>query len=144
MGKKKETPNDRIKILRKALKMDQAKFASKIGLSASAMSRIEIGETTLTEHKLLLICLPGHFIENQTINDDWLRTGRGDMFLSPPKIYDDDGKELAPDEAELIRVYRELFTSNKKMIRAEVKKIMAIQEATKEGLGIPSDDAVKG
>jgi len=149
MGKKKETANDRVRILRKSLKLNQEQFAKKLGLSSSAWSRVEIGETSLSDQNVLLICTPGRFVEDLTINEDWLRTGRGDMLLSPviaegqPKIYDDKGRALPPDEAELIKVYRELFISNKKMLSAEAKKILSIQETSKEGLILPSDTNAK-
>jgi transcriptional regulator with XRE-family HTH domain len=80
--------NKRLKELRKALKMTQAEFAAKLEMAQNSYSKIELGENSLTEKNIKLICLL------LSVNETWLRTGEWQMFnpLSKPK--DEDEKEL--------------------------------------------------
>jgi len=80
--------NNRLKEIRKSLKISQSDFASKIGLAQSGYSQIETGENTLTEQNIKLICL----IYN--VNESWLRSGKGEMFNHNAKPKDEDEKRL--------------------------------------------------
>jgi len=133
---KKETVNDRVRILRKFLKMNQAEFAKEIGLSDSTLSRIESGETALTNHNVLLICMQNQIEHNKTVNPEWLRDGKGDMFITPaddngrPILYDEKQNRLPSEEEELIGVYRELIPANKKHLRDNAKIMLEAQNNT--------------
>ncbi|MCL2174404.1 MAG: helix-turn-helix domain-containing protein [Treponema sp.] len=146
---KEETNNNRVRILRKFLKMNQAEFGEKIGLSDSALSRIEKGLITLTDHNILLICTQHRLEHNKTVNEEWLRTGKGDMFIVPahtdgrPILYDDNGKELPPDEEELIGVYRELIPGNKQFLQDNAKMILNTQKITQGEKGERRADTSK-
>ncbi|MDR1148575.1 MAG: helix-turn-helix transcriptional regulator [Spirochaetaceae bacterium] len=87
--------NKQLKDLRKALKLNQSDFADRLGMKQGGYSHIEIGQNTLTEQNIRLICL------TFGVNESWLRTGEGDMFIS---------KELAdtPEEKELLGIFRRL------------------------------------
>jgi len=80
--------NERLKEIRKSLKINQSEFASKIGLAQSGYSQIETGENTLTEQNIKLVCL----IYN--VNETWLRSGEGEMFNDKTKLKDEDEKML--------------------------------------------------
>lgn len=67
--------NVRIKELRKELQLSQEEFGKKLGITKSAISLLESGKTRLTEKNILAIC------REFKVNEDWLRTGRGDMFV---------------------------------------------------------------
>ena len=54
--------------------MNQAEFASKFGVTASAISRIENGERVPSKQLILSIC------RELGINRNWLETGEGDMM----------------------------------------------------------------
>lgn len=69
-----ETPNERVKIARKALNLTLEKFGSRIGVTKTAISLIESGKNTLTEKNAILIC------KEFGIDYFWLTTGEGDMF----------------------------------------------------------------
>ena len=66
---------DRIRELRKSLKMTLKEFGDKIHLSLSAVSSIELGKVEITERVVssILAAFP-------QVNADWLREGKGDMF----------------------------------------------------------------
>jgi transcriptional regulator with XRE-family HTH domain len=138
-NKEKETINNRVKIVRKTLGLTQQEFADKTKLkSGNTYSMIERGENEVKEQNILLICTPNQLKEGITVNENWLRTGQGEMFITPaveglPIIFE-NGKELPQDEEELIWVYRKLLPGNKKHVQGNAKIILAAQENTKEAL----------
>lgn len=69
--------NERVKELRKTLKISQDSFSSKINISRSHYALIEGGSKTLTDRVVSDIC------REFNVNEDWLRTGTGEMFVEP-------------------------------------------------------------
>ncbi len=67
--------NERLKKLRKALDMTQQEFADKIGISRGNIGAYEVGKNALSDAVISLIC------REFNVNEEWLRTGKGDMFL---------------------------------------------------------------
>jgi transcriptional regulator with XRE-family HTH domain len=67
--------NNRIKELRKALKLSQEAFAARIGLKGSSLSLIESGHRNITNQNIISIC------REFGVNEEWLRTGDGSMYL---------------------------------------------------------------
>ncbi len=66
---------DRIKELRKSLGLTQSELGEKLGITHSAISKIESGERIPAENTLRLICA----IYN--VNYQWLTEGKEPMFL---------------------------------------------------------------
>lgn len=66
--------NTRIKELRKILKLTQDRFAKSINISRSNLSAIENGTINITDRNVKMIC------SVHDVNEDWLRTGNGEMF----------------------------------------------------------------
>ena len=144
--KGKETINYRIKAVRKSLGMTQVLFAEKIGIQGGSLSTIELG-SPVTEQNILLICTPNQLKEGISVNENWLRTGQGEMFIATaaeglPIIFE-NGKELPLDEEELIGVYRKLLPGNKKHVQSNAKIILAAQENTKEALRVKKGEKAK-
>lgn len=71
--------NDRIRAARKALGLSQKEFADQIGLKQNAVSHLEKDGSTITEQNIKAICL------RFCVNETWLRTGSGPMFLETEK-----------------------------------------------------------
>lgn len=67
--------NERIKILREELHLSQEKFAERIMLTKNFVSLVETGQRSLSERSISLIC------EKFNVNETWLRTGEGEMFV---------------------------------------------------------------
>jgi len=68
--------NERLKILRKELKLSQTEFGSRIGLTTSAISDIEREKVkNITEGNIKLIC------REFNVNEEWLRHGTGEIFI---------------------------------------------------------------
>lgn len=70
--------NQRLKEVRQALNMSQAKFAKALSMSNGYVAQVELGNTKVNDRIIKLM----HFILN--VNEDWLRSGKGDMFEEEP------------------------------------------------------------
>lgn len=73
--------NKRIKELRKALGLIQNDFGARLGITGTAIARLEKGERNLTEQMFLAICREYH------VNEEWLRTGFGEMFTETKQSF---------------------------------------------------------
>lgn len=108
--------NARIRELRKALNLSQKDFAEKIGLKQNSISYMEKSGATVTEQNIKTIC------SQFSINEKWLRTGLGEMFLENEKkqkeffeIFD----ELSPALQEyLIKTAKELLDTQEKLFKS--------------------------
>ena len=67
--------NERIKALRKELKMSQDVFAEKLGLTKNYISLVENGNRNLSEQSIKVLC------SILNVNEEWLREGKGEMFI---------------------------------------------------------------
>ena len=67
--------NDRLKKLRKALDLTQQEFADRIGVKRNSLANYETGRNTPIDAIIVSIC------REFNVNEEWLRTGSGDMFL---------------------------------------------------------------
>ena len=70
-----EILNNRIRELRKTLNLTAETFGSRIGIVRSAVSNIESGTRQPTNQLVTSIC------REFKVNEQWLRTGEGEMFL---------------------------------------------------------------
>lgn len=75
--------NERLYLLRLELKLTQAEFASKIGISHGTLSDMENGNTTIQERYIISIC------SVFKVNREWLETGKGEMFENYDPVYDE-------------------------------------------------------
>lgn len=71
--------NDRIKELRKSLKLNQTEFGSRIGVKQSAITGYETGIRSPGDAVILSIC------REFSVSEAWLRYGTGEMFVSRSK-----------------------------------------------------------
>ncbi len=116
---------DRLKQLRKELKLSQAAFAKKIGVSPAAINEIESGRNKLTERNQKAIC------REFNVNPEWLKDGEGKMFL-PSSSLDRLAAEydLTPDEVALINSFLKLPTADRQVI------IRLVQNFAQSTLGV--------
>lgn len=66
--------NNRLKNLRKELKMTQSELGERIGITGATVSDIERGKLSLTDRNVSLLC------EKLAVNEEWIRFGKGEMF----------------------------------------------------------------
>lgn len=71
--------NDRFKYLRTHLNKSQEEFGKIIGISKSGVSDIENKRRNVTEQHIKFLII------ETNVNENWLRTGRGDMFIQLDK-----------------------------------------------------------
>jgi transcriptional regulator with XRE-family HTH domain len=79
--------NERMKAVRHALGLSQAKFSSIIALSGGYVARIETGHLTVNERLIKLVC------SSFNVNESYLRYGEGALFRDD--VPDDKFKNLA-------------------------------------------------
>ena len=66
--------NERVKELRDALGISAEKFGARVGVTRSAISRIENGTVNVTSQMVVSIC------REFNVREEWLRNGTGEMF----------------------------------------------------------------
>ena len=91
---------NRVRELRKALNCTLDKFAEPLGVSKTAISRIENGERSLTDQMAKAIC------SVYGVNEKWPKNGIGERFEARP-IGDDLKSRIdyfLPDESESFRL----------------------------------------
>lgn len=71
---KEMTSGERVKILRDELNLTLEKFGERLGVTKTAISRIEKNERNCTEQMTKAICREYH------VNYSWLVNGDGEMF----------------------------------------------------------------
>jgi len=108
--------NDRLKEIRKSLKINQSEFASKIGLAQSSYSQIETGENSLTDQNIKLVCLI------YDVNESWLRSGKGEMFNNKTKPKDEDEKRL-------LDMFRCLSPEMKEFVLKKIKECLRLDNS---------------
>ena len=109
------TIGERIKALRKALNLSAEKFGEQIGITKSSVSRMENGINEPSDATIMLILKTSW--NGQYVNETWLRTGEGNMFIT------------LPEEDEYMSYATEL--SDDKLILATMKEYYKLSEHDK-------------
>lgn len=110
---------ERLKQLRKVLKMNQTNFAKELGITQTAYSMIENGNNPLSDRHIKVIC------SCFNVNENWLRTGDGDMFFSSPyeKEFTDIFGHLTPETQQyLLLMAKELLNTQQKLLSPNPKR----------------------
>ena len=89
----------RLRTIRKALGLSQEQLGQALGVSNTAISKLENGENNITEQNIKAIC------REFDVNENWLRTGQGEMFveLSPDEEFDKLCLEIQLSDDDLIK-----------------------------------------
>jgi len=113
----------RVRELRKALKLTQPDFAKSLGLTQSAISGYEKELKNVSEPSIIAIC------REYGVNEKWLRTGEGDMFLEIPNTYMEGlAREYELDQVDvaLISEYLKLDKPYRDALKAKMRKIFSV------------------
>lgn len=108
--------NQRIKQVRKSLRLSQAKFAKNLCLSSGYFAGIELENRRVNDRIVKLICV------TYGVNEGWLKTGDGEMY----SVYYDARTE------QTLKVFRELKSEYQDYILKLVENLLGVQEAEKE------------
>jgi transcriptional regulator with XRE-family HTH domain len=103
---------DRIIAIRKALQLNQGAFAERLGMKRTALSMVELGKNALTDKNIKLICMVFN------VNEQWLRTGSGEMFSDSPyeKEFFEIYQGLMPEtQQSLLQLAKQLLETQKKL-----------------------------
>lgn len=107
-------------MLRKELGLSQDAFGKKLGVTGTAVSRIEKGERALTEQMALSIC------REFRVNYYWLTEGELPMFSGTPEsVVDEIAEDYNLDDLDkkIIKKYLELPEDKRKAIKEYLKSI---------------------
>lgn len=111
--------SDRIKTVREALELSQREFGEKLGVSRDVISNIENGRVMPKE------LLMHHMCKFYKVNERWLQTGAGEMFL------DDPGEYRKAEEA--LRIFKALRPEFQEYALEQIRKLSELQEKTAGG-----------
>lgn len=94
--------NDRIKLIRKKLGLNQEEFGKRLSITKASISRIEAGINNPSDQTVKLIC------SEFNVNEDWLRTGAGgeeNMFVPDDMQYFQNVGKLGNEKNEFKKFY---------------------------------------
>ena len=95
-----ETINLRIKKLRKALDLTQQAFADRLGMKQNTIATYEMGKTTPSKPTIKSIS------REFGVNETWLRTGEGEMFIKSTAYDEISAKDKMQNETMFQRIKR--------------------------------------
>ena len=128
--------NERIKALRKKMKLTQQEFADKLNIKRGAVANYEIGRNEPIEAVISLICKTFH------VNEEWLRNGIGEMFEDVPEedekaafvssLLDAENDPFYKIIEEIMRTFDQLSPKSQEAIRDFSGKLLENLKKEKE------------
>ena len=92
--------------------LSQRAICARIGMTQSTYASLETGAREFRDAYVILIC------KSFQVNEEWLRTGQGEMFLEEPN------KELE----ELLKVFDKLTPALQGYVLAQARGLLELQE----------------
>ena len=128
--------NSRIRKVRRELELTQTEFAGKIGTTANVLTNYETGRRNPSSSVINNIC------KTFNVNEEWLRTGTGEMFkASPTEVLDALAEEYGLTHGDYVLI--EKFVNLKAEKRAAVVDYVLQAAAAMQGEGTnPSIPAI--
>lgn len=126
--------NERLKLLRKTLKLNQVDFGSRLSLTGSAISRYESGVNAMADNIVLLIC------REFNVNEDWLRNGNGEMFSRQSTDLIEQLTQqysLGLYGQQLLATYLQLSDADKRAVERFVSQLTANVQQTEDAQTVP-------
>ena len=125
--------NQRLKKLRKTLDLTQQKFGERIGVKGNTIAQYELGRNEPIDAVINLIC------REFNVNEEWLRTGTGDMFLPVDRNADIAKltKMLLDEESDsfknrFISMLANLTTGEWEFLEQKAKELAGIDDKNKD------------
>lgn len=110
---------ERIEVLRKDLSMSRRVFGERLGVSESVIVNIEYDRLKRPDQKETLYKL---ICKEFNVNEEWLRTGEGEMFAE------------VPAEDEYFKAVTQISKSNDKLAMQAIIEYWKLDDVSKETL----------
>lgn len=117
---------NRIKALRKDLGLTQEKFAERLNIKRNTLANYEIGRNEPIDAVVSLIC------REFNVNEDWLRTGQGDMYdiplddtaIAASNILENEDVPFYDTIKRIIQIYEKLDSDAQDVINKEIEDFL--------------------
>lgn len=122
------TENERIREIRKSRSLTMEEFGQRVGVGKTAISKIEKAERGVTDQMRLSIC------REFGINEEWLRTGAGEMKRPEPASLLDDFRtryDLTDDDLAFYRAFAELDAAQRRAVLDFADRIVEARKQKK-------------
>ena len=133
--------NHRLKEIRTRLNLSQEEFGSRIGIKSRAhISSLESGSRNITDRIIK------DLVSVYNVNEEWLRTGEGDMFNESDTFSLDDyakQKKLTELEFNILKTYMELDPDVRKAILSTFKNTLSLDMENREKVEEKIDNMVE-
>ncbi|MCI8363421.1 MAG: helix-turn-helix transcriptional regulator [Eubacterium sp.] len=118
--------NVRIKEIRKKENLSQQKFADRLGIARGNIAAYEVGKNAPSDAVLSLIC------REFNINEEWLRTGQGDMYdiplddtaIAASNILENENVPFYDSIKRIIQIYEKLDPDAQDIINKEIEDFL--------------------
>lgn len=131
-----ENINLRFIELRKTLKMSQESIGEILGVTRSGVSNIENGFRKVTPKHVKMLCMMP--INGKYVNEKWLQSGEGDMFLELP--LEDEVASAVSEVLEDIHCENAFYTLIKEILIQHER----LDEETQKHVDLFFDNVLKG
>lgn len=118
--------NNRIKEIRENQKLSRVAFGKRLGVSGDVINNLERGRVEPKDPIIKLIC------SEYSVNESWLRTGSGSMYIEPDTFsLDDFVKQHNATEIDLqiVKTYFELPPDVRELLIERFRSIFATPAA---------------
>lgn len=121
--------HERLKEIRHHFNMTQAEFAKKLGIGQSTLAMMEVSKRDLSDRHIKTICA----ICN--VNEEWLRTGVGSMFVGETTfnldqfVKDRGGTDL---ELEVVKAYFNLSKDVREAVMQQFQTVFTSKPSIDE------------
>jgi transcriptional regulator with XRE-family HTH domain len=115
------TIGERIKMIRKELKLSQTAFGEKLGVKRDVIANIELERAPVKDLVIRMIC------RTFNVNPLWIENGEGEMFLElPDTILDDLAVEfdLSPSEKNIVTNYLRMSPEDRRKVSELLRKLL--------------------
>lgn len=102
---------ERLKQIRASVDLNQADFAKSLGIGQSTLAMLEVGKREILDRHVKTIC------SIYNVNEDWLSTGKGEMFVQSETFSLDEKAQknnLTELEIDIMSGYMELPPDTRK------------------------------
>lgn len=119
--------NDRLKEVRKSFGFNQTEFGKRIGVTVTAVSKMELGTYNVTDTMIKLICTEFN------VSETWLRTGEGNMTAQAKTFSLDElaqKNNLTSFEFDIVKALMTLDEDTRQALISHFKNAFASQAET--------------